>query len=124
MRDDQIALLRELSEKLADVFIIEADPSNWTADGKLPNDMTREERGDRTWDRKGAMGTGGVLRTTLDILARHGEGDKPADGGDDADGSDLDAQIKDAERRASEAANRVLNKAQGKPELAKRAHGG
>ena len=124
MRPDQIALLRDLSEKLADVFIIEADPSNWTADGKLPCDLTRDERGDRTWDRKGAMGTGGVLRTTLDILARHGEGDKPADGDDAAVDSDLDAQIKDAERRAAEAVSRVLNKAQGKPELDKRVHGG
>src|SRR5574341_918805 len=64
MRPDQLQMLDDLAERLADTFLIEADPDNWTAGGKLPTEMSREERGDRHWDRKGAIGTGAVLRGT------------------------------------------------------------
>ena len=112
MRPDQIALLADLSEKLADVFILEADPSNWSGDGKLPNEMTKDERGNRTWDRKGAMGTGGVLRYVLDIKKSAEDRAATNDAGEQAErDSDLDRQIREAEKRASDAVARVMEKA-------------
>lgn len=111
MRPDQVAKLRDLSEKLADVFIVEADPENWTAGGKLPCDLTREERGDRTWDRKGAMGTGGVLKTALDLLARHSvAGEPPEDQVDD----ELERMIREAEKSSAAALARVMSRAESK----------
>src|SRR5690606_38994585 len=104
----QKAKLQELAEKLADTFIVEADPENWSGHGKLPQDMTTQERGNRHWDRKGAMGTGGVLRYTLDLIAS-GEKNRINDPDLQADrDADLDAKIKEAERRAARAADRVV----------------
>lgn len=120
LRPDQIARIEELQEELADVFIQEADPTNWTAAGKLPNEMSKDERGDRHWDRKGAMGTGAVLKYTFDVLKAHAN---PDDKGDGASDEDLDAVIASAEKKAKAALSRVMNKAQGKAEFDKRTHG-
>jgi len=120
LRPDQIARIEELQEELADVFIQEADPQNWTAAGKMPSDMSKDERGDRHWDRKGAMGTGAVLKYTLDILKTHTDPDKASDNDDDAE---LDAIVANAEKRAKQALSRVMNKASGKAEFDKRTHG-
>lgn len=108
MRPDQIQRLRDLSEKLADSFLLEADPSEWPGDGKSPADLKQQERGDRYWCKKNAMATGGVLRYTLDLVNQQGAG-TPADAAQvDAD---MDKKIQEAERRASAAVNRALDKA-------------
>ncbi len=123
LRPDQLTMLQDLAERLADVFIVEADPNNWSGAGKLPTDMSREERGDRAWDRKGAMGTGGVLRYTLDIAqaAGHNEIDSPAEQA--ARDADLDARIIEAQKRAHEALSRVRDKSKGKAEFDRRVLG-
>ena len=107
LRPDQLTRLNDLAEKLADVFLEEGDPDNWSGAGKLPVDMTTVERGNRHWDRKGAAGTAGVLRYTLDLTNYHKD-TPPADPNKE---TDLDDKIKDAERRASKAVERVLAKA-------------
>jgi hypothetical protein len=110
MRPDQITMLNELSEKLADVFLQEGDPANWSGAGKLPVDLTRDERGDRKWDKANAMATGGVLRYVMDITsaARKNEVESPPEGAERE--SDLDRQIKEAQARAAEAMKRVMGK--------------
>lgn len=118
MRLDQIQRLQDLSESLADSFILEADPAEWPGDGKPPVDLTQQERGDRYWAKKNAMATGGVLRFTLDLIGKHASpGDKPPSEED----ADLEKRIQDAERRAAAATARVLGKAKG--EFDKRVHG-
>ena len=121
MRPDQIQRLKDLSESLADVFIVEADPANWSGGG-LPRDMSQEERGNRHWDRKGALGTGAVLSHTLNVI-KHYEDRKPAAGAEEGNEGDLDKAIGDAERRAQAALDRVMNKAKGKDEFQRRALG-
>lgn len=69
--------------------------------------MTTGDRGNRHWDRKGAAGTAGVLRYTLDLANYHKDG--PPSNPDVED--DLDKKIKEAERRASKAVDRVMKKA-------------
>ena len=115
MRPDQLARLNELTEELADVFISEADPENWSGAGIVPRDMTKEERGNRHWDKKGAMGTGGLLRYTLDLIAQGvmNTNNNPGGHAQQERDADLDAKIKDAEKRAEAAVARVLNKAKG-----------
>lgn len=111
MREDQKIMLAELSERLADVFLQEADPVNWSGAGKLPVDLTREERGDRKWDKQNAMATGGVLRYVMDVTkaAQEREIDNPPEQAQrDAD---LDRQIREAEKRATTAMHRVMSKA-------------
>lgn len=124
MRPDQIQRLQELSERLADTFLLEADPAEWPGAGKAPTDLTQQERGDGYWAKKNAMATGGVLRFTMDILAKNApaEGDTPP--GDPSKESDLDRQIRDAERRSAELVTAAVERAKRKPEFDKRTHGG
>lgn len=118
MRPDQIAQLEDLAERLADVFITEADPVNWSGAGILPCDMDQQTRGDRHWDRKGAIGTGGVLNTTLNLVKHYREGGPGAG----ADSEDLDKIVADAEKRAKQALARVMSK-DGKAKFDAKVHG-
>jgi len=119
LRKDQITMLEDLAERLADVFIEEADPANWSGAGTPMADMTKEQRGNRHWDRKGAMGTGGVLKFTLDIAARANE---QVSG--DEDDFDLEAQVKEAQKRASAAMLRIVDGGKRAEFLAKATGGG
>lgn len=110
MRPDQIQRLNDLSERLADRFLIEADPIEWPGADAAPSEVTQQERGDAYWCKKNAMATGGVLRYTLDLVRNHA-GEVQANEDNTAAESDLDKKIKEAERRATVAVNRVLDKA-------------
>lgn len=119
MRPDQLQRLADLSEKLADKFLLEADPQEWPGAGKGPTDLTQQERGDGYWAKKNAMATGGVLRYTLDLIAK-----RPAAGdGAPPDDSDMDKQIREAERRSKKLVDDALARAKRKPEFDKRVHG-
>ena len=121
MRSDQLERLNDLAERLADVFLTEADPDSWPGAGTPMEAWDQRVRGDRVWVKKGAMATAGVLRYALDLVAKNApsEGDQPTD---HAKESDLDRQIRDAEKRAGEAVARVMDKAR-KAEFDKRVHG-
>ena len=109
MRPDQIQRLNDLTEKLADRFLIEADPDEWPGSGTGPADLSQQERGDAYWCKKNAMATGGVLRYTLDLAKSH---QNPTGHPDQTDhDADLDRKIRDAEKRAAAAVNRALDKA-------------
>jgi hypothetical protein len=108
MRPDQLTRLQELSERLADAFILEADPTEWPGDGQSPADLTQEDRGNRYWCKKNAMATGAVLRYVLDVTAKHTD---PDNKGAVKDEDDLDAQIKAAEKKAKAAVNKALARA-------------
>ena len=118
MRPDQIARIQALSEALADTFIANADPSQWTCGGRPPADLTQQERGDAYWCRKMAMATGGVLRYTLDLLTQA----PPTAAGEAQVNADMDRKIADAEKRAAVAVERVLDKAK-KRTFDERTHG-
>lgn len=108
MRPDQIAMLKDLEERLADEFIMEATPAHWPGAGKLPMDQTREERGDRKWSKQNAMATGGVLRYVMDITEAARKNEIGSDPEQSERESDLDRQINEAQKRAAEAMNRVM----------------
>lgn len=121
MRPDQIARLKDLSESLADRFLLEADPSEWPGDGKAPADLSQQERGDAYWAKKNAMATGGVLRYTMDLVAKMTDPEEGA--GDPAKEADIDGQIRDAEKRSAELVKAAMARAKRKPEFDKRVHG-
>jgi hypothetical protein len=121
MRPDQLTRLQELTEKLAERFLLEADPAEWPGDGQVPAGMTQQQRGDAYWCKKNAMATGGVLRFTMDILAKKPpEDQKPPDPAKDAD---MDRQIRDAERRSAALVESAIAAAKRKPEFDKRVSG-
>lgn len=115
MRPDQLQRLNDLAEKLADSFLLEADPSEWPGDGKPPADLTQQQRGDRYWCKKNAMATGGVLRFALDLIGK--QSDTPPAEAD----ADMDKRIREAEQRAERLTATVVNKAKGA--FDKRVHG-
>lgn len=121
LRKDQITMLEEVIENLADVFLQEADPANWTGAGIPMPDMTKEQRGNRHWDRKGAMGTGGVLKFAMDVAARAKE---EAPGDSSAEDAELDAQVQEAQKRAKAAMLRIVDGGKRAEFLAKAAGGG
>lgn len=52
MRPDQLVRLAELSEKLADVVLEEADPAEWPGANMPLASLSQQERGDRYWSKK------------------------------------------------------------------------
>ncbi|WP_295539295.1 hypothetical protein [uncultured Pseudacidovorax sp.] len=107
MREDQKQRLADLQERLLDVFLDEADPVNWSGAGKLPSEMSPQQRGDRHWDKKGAAGTMMVLTGVEKLLAN----DRAALGRDPYSDADLDRQIDRAETEARRRADAALQKA-------------
>jgi hypothetical protein len=111
MREDQLQRLQDLTEKLADSFLLEADPAEWPGDGKSPADISQQERGDRYWCKKNAMATGGVLKYTLDLVRGVGVNSSTSGEHDGERETDLERQIISAEKRAADAVARVLTRA-------------
>lgn len=99
MREDQIQRLKELSERLADAFIAEADPDDWPGAGKKPNEMTQEERGDRYWCKKDAAATATLLNKTITMQIRPETHMAGGAGASNDDGDELDKLIKEAEKK-------------------------
>ena len=104
MRQDQIQRLAELSEKLADVVLEEADPAEWPGAGVPLASMTKEERGDRYWCKKNAAATFALLERTSSLLT-----DVKTVGNDrHKDDEDLDKQIQAKEKEAAKMLERVM----------------
>lgn len=104
MRPDQMQRLAELSEKLADVVLEEADPAEWPGAGVPLASMTKEERGDRYWCKKNAAATFALLERTSSMLtdAKDLRNNRPEE--DD----DLEKQIAAKEREASKLLDKVM----------------
>lgn len=113
MRQDQRERLAALCERMAEVAMTDCDPDNWTAAGQLARDMTQQERGDAYWCRKNAATSLMLLEKLERLVTVPGGGlpDPLADNG-------LDAQIADAERRASALVDKALRKAGNRAEHA------
>ena len=104
MRPDQLKRLADLSEKLADVVLSEADPDEWPGSGKGQAEMTQQERGDRFWAKRNAAATFALLSKTNEIVERRADGSRERDGDD---GSDMQRTIERAEREAAQAIERL-----------------
>jgi hypothetical protein len=107
MRPDQIARLQDLSEKLADVVLEEADPQEWPGAGIPLASLSQQERGDRYWCKKNAAASFSLLERTSSLLA-----DVKTVGNDrHKDDEDLDKQIRAKEKEAEKLLAKVMKKA-------------
>ena len=100
MRQDQIERLRDLSEKLAEVVLEEADPDTWPGAGLPLAELQQQQRGDRYWCKKNAAATFSLLERTQSLLSDASEVDP---NGKPHERPELDKEIADAERRAAKA---------------------
>jgi hypothetical protein len=107
MRQDQFEKLQELTEKLTDAFIGEADPAVWPGHGVAIAAMDQQTRGDRYWCKKNAAATLSVIvRTTslIGIIQMRGAaggagGVTPPEQAQEE--NSLDAEMKAAEKEAN-----------------------
>jgi hypothetical protein len=124
MRQDQYEKLQAMSEKLTDVFLAEADPDNWPGSGWNPQQLTKEQRGDRYWSKKNAIATLSVItkitQLTGVIQESSAAGVGAANVTEDEDG--LDAEIRQAEKEAAKLLD-GLQRASAKKAFDKRVHG-
>jgi hypothetical protein len=102
MRPDQYSKLQDLSARLVDVFVQEAEPENWPGHDVLPAEMDQQTRGDRYWCKKNAVATLSLI-CRMDNLAHTSKTPAGAGLGNDDPASEnlLDAEIKAAEKDAT-----------------------
>lgn len=98
MRKDQVERLGDLSERIAEVFVTEADPDNWNGSGVPLRDLDEKARGNRYWDKKNAIQTGSLLARVLDLRDR----DKECGAGNEIPEDDADRQIAAYEKKAKD----------------------
>lgn len=110
MRQDQFERMQELSERLIDVAMDEADPDKWPGAGWAADQLTKDQRGDRYWSKKNAVATLSLIDRIHHIVnyvrsASAGGGADPA-AVTEAE-SELDAEINAAEKEATKLLDRV-----------------
>lgn len=105
MRQDQYEKLQALEEKLADVFIGEAEPEQWPGHGIAPSAMDQKTRGDRYWVKKNAVATLSLMQrvaTTIGQVQLRGAGTTPETSSGDGEAQDhLDDEVRGYEKEAA-----------------------
>lgn len=96
MRPDQMERLRELEEKLADVFLEEADPDGWSSEKK-----------ERYWQRREAAETAALLTRTQALMSNDSGGSRQ----DPDREREAERLIERASKRASSAVEKAIARA-------------
>lgn len=109
MREDQRARLAELSEKLADVVLEEADPALWPGAGTPLADMSKDDRGDRYWCKKNAAATFALLERTLSTMDHQ----KALFISPEEADEDMAARVRARENEAAKVLAKAMKKAKG-----------
>jgi hypothetical protein len=106
--------LEALADTLTEQLFEEADPKKWTGGSKDLLQMTKQERGDRYWDKKNAAMTLTLvvkMHSLIDLNLRT-KGGKIKAAGEEEEAETLENEIK----KANKAAMRIMEKVQaGKP---------
>lgn len=105
MRKDQIERLKDIAQEVTEVFLSEADPSNWSGAGLDLSDMDSQVRGDRYWCKKNAIQTGSLLARVIDLAERDGR----SSANSKTDEEDAEKEISRYERQAKELIESVQN---------------
>lgn len=109
MRQDQYERLQALEEKLADVFLFEAEPTKWPGAGVDLSAMDQKTRGDRFWCKRNAVATLSLMQrvgTMVGVVQARGNGTTPPapDGDPDPEATlrdELETEILGAEKEAA-----------------------
>ncbi|AKL35622.1 hypothetical protein NMD36_09460 [Escherichia coli] len=102
MHSDYKTRLTALTDKLTDVVLQEADPANWPGADKKVSELTKDERGDRYWDKKNAAASLTLLIKVHSLIGMQTRGGTPSDNpGQDDEAFELGQQVAKAEREAA-----------------------
>lgn len=110
MTPDQIARLEALRDRLVDRALVDADPLNWVAGKKAPNEMTRDERGDAKWCRSLATSTVALTMQVQRLLQNPIAGGAVVPDKPDAPPQDEEQSVEAEIARYEQAASEVLAK--------------
>ncbi|EAQ6129194.1 hypothetical protein AXA88_09025 [Salmonella enterica] len=110
MYDDYRTRLTNLIDKLTNVVIEEADPDNWSGSKKPVKELTKDERGDRYWDKKNAAASLTLLIKVHSLIGIQSRGATGENADDDDFG--LAQQVAKAEKEAAAIIERVMKKGQ------------
>lgn len=108
MYEDYRTRLTALSDKLTNVVIEEADPDNWSGSKKPVKELTKDERGDRYWDKKNAAASLTLLIKVHSLIGMQSRGATGENTDDDDFG--LAQQVAKAEKEATAIIERVMKK--------------
>ncbi|EJP5180880.1 hypothetical protein NT945_002122 [Salmonella enterica] len=108
MYEDYRTRLTALSDKLTSVVIEEADPDNWSGSKKPVKELTKDERGDRYWDKKNAAASLTLLIKVHSLIGMQSRGTTGENVDDDDFG--LAQQVAKAEKEAAAIIERVMKK--------------
>lgn len=127
MRQDQFDKLQIIQEALMDEALKEADPTHWHGQGLLPNEMTRDTRGDRYWCKKNAVATLALVQrihSLSDSIRRASQaGATGAEGAVTDPANELDDEVAAAEKEAKAHLKRIHDGA-GRDDFMKKAVSG
>lgn len=112
MHEDYKTRLTALCDKLTGVVLTESNPDNWPGAGKASADLTKDERGDRYWEKKNAAATLTLLVKIHSLIGMHNRGGTPADPESTVE-SKVDKQIAKAEADAQRIVAKAMAKAKG-----------
>jgi cell division septum initiation protein DivIVA len=115
MREDQRQRLKELQEKLADVFLDEADPDSWPGLGLPSAQLSADDRKERYLYKRAACETA-MLLTRAQALA--GEDAMGGEAKDERQ-SGIESDIGRMEKQAAKMLEAAMMRAKAKPQ----AHG-
>lgn len=68
MRADQYQRLQDIEERLMDVFLTEADPTQWPGHGMALGAMDKGTRGDRYWSKRNAAATLSIIQRASGLV--------------------------------------------------------
>lgn len=127
MRQDQFQKIQDLTEKLADLFINEANPDNWPGAHISIDMQDAKTRGDKYWHKKNAVATIALIQRITYYVGTIQRNSIPIDpeAGDVPDTSSevsIDNEIDKYEKSAKDLINK-LNNQTGKKEYDKHVHG-
>ncbi|CQH34491.1 TPA: hypothetical protein PXJ75_002865 [Yersinia enterocolitica] len=112
MHEDYKTRLTTLCDKLTDVVLTESDPDNWPGADKAINELSKDERGDRYWDKKNAAASLTLLIKVHSLIGMHNRGGKTPDNSPSADTEEeMAKEVATAERDAKRVVERALKKA-------------
>ncbi|MBU4682388.1 hypothetical protein KC222_10210 [Cedecea davisae] len=108
MHADYKTRLTALTDKLTDAVLEEADPDNWPGAGKKAKDLTKDERGDRYWDKKNAAASLTLLIKVHSLIGMQTRGGTAKDNlGQDDEAFELGKQVSKAEKEAAAIIERI-----------------
>jgi len=110
MHADYKTRLTALTDKLTDAVLEEADPENWAGGNKRVDQLTKQERGDRYWDKKNAAASLTLLIKVHSLIGMQTRGGTAKDNPDqDDEAFELGQQVSKAEKEAAAIIDRLQN---------------